>query len=107
MRGLNYRDSFGEGSGIWKTEDGGENWYELINDLPQGDHVGRIGLTISQSSPNVLYAFYDNQYGIEIYRTQDNGESWNRTNDGALDGINSSFGWYFGQIRVMPTSEPG
>jgi len=102
MRGLNYRRSFGETSGIWMTTDGGDNWTELDSGLPQGSETGRIGLAISPSSPSVLYAFYDNQYEVAVYKTINGGQNWTRTNDNTLQGMNSSFGWYFGQIRVNP-----
>lgn len=104
MRGLNYRRSFGPSSGIWKTEDGGDTWYELTYGLPTGSDVGRIGITISQSNPNRLYAFYDRSSQVDVYKTDDGGATWLPTNDGALQGINSTFGWYFGQIRVDPTN---
>lgn len=102
MRGLNYRRSFGVTSGIWKTTDGGDTWTELTTGLPQGNETGRIGLAISPSSPSLLYAFYDNQNEVAVYKTQNSGQNWTRTNDGFLQGMNSSFGWYFGQIRVHP-----
>jgi len=105
-RGLNYRNSFGDGSGIYKTTNGGNTWTELTNNLPTGSNVGRIGLALAESNPNVIYAFYDmpNQE-VRVYRTNDGGLSWNRTNDGNLSGMNSSFGWYFGQVRVDPVDE--
>lgn len=102
MRGLNYRRSFGETSGIWMSENGGDSWTELSNGLPGGSSKGRIGLAISPSNPLILYAFYDNQSEVAVYKTQNGGQSWSRTNDGALQGMNSNFGWYFGQIRLDP-----
>lgn len=102
MRGLNYRRSFGPGSGIWKSTDGGDSWTELTVGLPLGYDIGRIGLAISPSSPDILYAFYDNLNEVAVYKTQNSGQSWTRTNDAPLQGINSNFGWYFGQIRVSP-----
>ncbi|HLN54259.1 MAG TPA: T9SS type A sorting domain-containing protein [Lentimicrobium sp.] len=102
MRGLNYRRSFGPGSGIWKSIDGGDNWIQLGGGLPTGDNVGRIGLAISPSSPEILYAFIDMSYEVAIYKTTNNGENWSRLNDGALQDMSSNFGWYFGQIRVNP-----
>jgi photosystem II stability/assembly factor-like uncharacterized protein len=104
MRGLNYRRSFGPGSGIWKSEDGGDSWLPLQNGLPIDNTIGRIGLAIAPSSPSIIYAFFDNQYEVAVYKTQNDGQSWTRTNDGAIQGMNSSFGWYFGQIRVHPTN---
>ena len=104
-RGLNYRRSFGETSGIWKTTDGGTTWSELTSGLPTGTDIGRIGITIAESNPNVLYAFYETETGARVYKTTNGGTSWTRTNDGALSGMNSTFGWYFGQIRVDPQDE--
>lgn len=105
VRGLNYRRSFGDGSGIYYSSDYGDNWVELTSGLPSGPGVGRIGLTICRSNPQVLYAFYDNQSGIEVYKTINGGNNWTRVNDGPLQGMNSNFGWYFGQIRVDPSNE--
>ena len=106
LRGLNFRQSFGETSGIWKTIDGGDNWFELTNGLPTGNDVGRIGIDISRSNPDVLYTFYDMPNAeVRVYKTSNSGESWTRTNDDYLDGMNSYFGWYFGQIRVDPSDE--
>jgi photosystem II stability/assembly factor-like uncharacterized protein len=106
MRGLTYRRSFGASSGIWKTTDGGETWNRLTVGLPVDENVGRIGLSIAKSNPNVLYAFIDMpNYEVGIFKTDNGGESWVRTNDDYLNGMNSAFGWYFGQIRVDPNNE--
>ncbi len=51
----------GPGSGIYRTVDGGKTWEKLIKGFPQGKFVGRIGLDISRSNPDVVYAFLDNQ----------------------------------------------
>jgi photosystem II stability/assembly factor-like uncharacterized protein len=56
----NFKES-GLGSGIYKSTDGGESWKEITNGLPTGAEVGRIGLDISLSNPNILYAVIDNQ----------------------------------------------
>src|SRR6266567_2999917 len=46
----------GPGSGFWKTSDAGKNWTRLQgNGLPEG-LLGRIGLDVSRSNPNVIYA---------------------------------------------------
>ncbi len=111
MRGLNYRRSGGPTSGIYKSIDGGDTWFELTNGLPNNGTEGRIGLAISQTNPNVLYASYDNApFGesesfLGVYKTEDGGDSWTGLNTNALSQMYSSFGWYFGQIRVDPTNE--
>ncbi|MBP6977751.1 MAG: hypothetical protein KBB71_05520 [Lentimicrobiaceae bacterium] len=101
IRGLSYRTSFGLSSGVYKSIDGGDTWTEITGWLPYGHNVGRIGIDIAKSNPNVMYAFYDmDNSEVRVYRSDDGGESWYRTNDNALHGMNSNFGWYFGQIRV-------
>ena len=46
----------GPGSGIWKTIDAGKTWKKLEGGgLPEG-LLGRIGLDVSRSNPNVIYA---------------------------------------------------
>src|SRR5438034_1664587 len=46
----------GLGSGIWKTVDAGKTWTRLQgNGLPEG-LLGRIGIDVCQSNPNVVYA---------------------------------------------------
>ena len=50
----------GAGSGIWKSVDGGDSWTRLAGGLPDGDKVGRIGLAVAPSNPDVVYASIDN-----------------------------------------------
>lgn len=103
IRGLTYRQSFGESSGLWKSIDGGTTWSELTNGLPIGNEVGRIGIAIAKSNPDILYAFYDlPNYEVAVFKTVNGGQSWTRTIDGNLYNMNSNFGWYFGQVRVDP-----
>ncbi len=58
----------GEGSGIYKSTDGGNTWQLLTtagSGFPTGDGVGRIGLTMSWGKTNSLYAIVDNQFRRE------------------------------------------
>ena len=46
----------GPGSGLWKSDDAGQSWERLTGSgLPAGT-LGRIGLDVSKSNPNVVYA---------------------------------------------------
>ena len=57
-------DGSGFGSGIFKSTDGGENWKEIsggLSGFPDTEGTGRIGLDISKSNPNIIYAILDNQ----------------------------------------------
>ncbi len=101
------RTAGGRGSGVWRSLDGGANWTRLQDGLPaMGDSVGRIGLAICASNPQVLYAIYANHPGnfSGIFRTADGGVTWGRVNDSELEigDLYAGFGWYFGNIRVRP-----
>jgi len=56
----NFKGS-GIGSSIYRSEDGGETWRKSVAGFPQGKQIGRIGLEICPSAPNILYAILDNQ----------------------------------------------
>ncbi len=95
----------GQTCGIYKTEDGGDNWIQLSSGLPSpGNNVGRIGLDISKSDPNIVYAIYADKTGYfeGVYKTTNGGANWTQTNDGALDNCYQSYGWWFGRIKVDP-----
>ncbi len=51
----------GEESGIFKSVDGGKNWKRLNGGFPQNGYIGRIGLDICRSNPDVVVALLDNQ----------------------------------------------
>ncbi|MBD3335311.1 MAG: glycosyl hydrolase [Candidatus Eisenbacteria bacterium] len=92
-------------SGLYRSADGGESWELLENGLPPAaPDVGRIGLALAPSEPATIYAIYADHpgYFMGLYKTTDGGDSWSRVNDGALDDLYSSFGWYFGNVRVDP-----
>ncbi len=47
----------GAGSGIWRTDNGGKSWTRLTGSgLPGNPIIGRIGLNIARSNPNIIYA---------------------------------------------------
>ncbi len=117
-------------SGIWKTIDAGATWTEVGDGLPPAQYRGRIGIDISRSNPNVLYAFVDNYAegrppregerdayrrpimesrikSAEVYRTDDKGKSWRKVSDSNDFMLQHSgtYGWVFGQIRVDPRDE--
>jgi photosystem II stability/assembly factor-like uncharacterized protein len=177
----------GKTSGIYKSTDGGETW-KLISGgtsgLPNGDGLGRIGLSIFPGNSNIIYAIVDNQaldnkktqkkedltsndfrmmtreqfmdldndklakyladnrfpekytvayvraqvsskkiepvaladfisdansdlfskpiIGAEVYRSEDAGLTWKKTNTKSLEGLFYTYGYYFGKIWVSP-----
>ena len=76
------RESGGPGSGIHVSRDGGTTWTRLRgNGLPT-HAVGKIGLAISRSNPNRVYALIETGDGVPWKgQPTDNGELW-RSDDG-------------------------
>ncbi len=94
-------------SRIYRSFDGGDSWVQLTDGLPEDDEqTGRIGLAISPSEPNILYACYTTNFITNvfdgIYKSEDAGTSWTQVDDGTINSVFSSFGWFFGNIRVNP-----
>ncbi len=118
-----------DGDNIYKTTDGGKTWKIIGNGLPDTKTTGRIGLAVSKSNPNVLYAFVDDHnkkrdpkpgetdsyerkvqkvvIGGAIYRSNNKGESWEKTAEihDFLTPFSGTYGWVFSQIRVDPKDE--
>lgn len=73
--------SGGKGSGMYISLDGGETWERRTDKdgLPKGD-LGRIGVAISKSKPNVMYAIVEAKENA-FYRSTDGGYKWSKMAD--------------------------
>jgi photosystem II stability/assembly factor-like uncharacterized protein len=91
--------SGGPGSGLFVTYDGGETWKRLTEDdgLPKGD-LGRIGLAISRSNPEIVYALVEAEKSA-LLRSEDGGRTWKTAND---DQRTANRPFYYADIRVDP-----
>lgn len=95
--------SGGPGSGLYKTTDGGRTWKKLTKDLPEGI-MGRIGIDVSRSNPDVVYALIEHE-DAGIWRSEDKGESWARTCDDETYQRVNFRPFYYSQIRVDPSDD--
>jgi len=109
IRAASFRRLGGEGSGVFRSLDGGDTWTRLAGGLPvQNPDVGRIGFGMSPQNPNRLYATYIDATGFftAFYRSDDGGDSWTAQSfNSALSNSQSSFGWWFGRTFVDPTDQ--
>ena len=71
----------GPESAIHRSTDGGKSWTKVNTGLPS-EELGRIGLSISASNPDLVYANVEaaNRKG-GIYRSSDNGVTWEKRTD--------------------------
>lgn len=93
--------SGGAGSGLYITHDGGKNWKKITHNdgLPKGE-LGRIGLAISKSNPNIVYALVEAKINA-LYKSTNGGLTWFKVSDKNIG--NRPF--YYSEIYVDPTNE--
>ncbi len=94
-------NSGGPGSGLYVTFDGGQNWTERTDKdgLPKGE-LGRIGLALCSSYPNVVYAIVEAKKNA-LYRSDDGGFKWKMVNNKEV----GDRPFYYAQIAVDPENE--
>jgi photosystem II stability/assembly factor-like uncharacterized protein len=73
----------GPGSGIYVSNDGGNNWQQLLLGLPTWDDgLGPMSIAISPSNPRRMYARIEARADAKqpggFYRSDDAGDSWRR-----------------------------
>ncbi len=59
-RQANYFKEKGDGSALYFSENGGETWTRQTNNGLPNKNMGRMGIAIAQSNPNMMYIVLDN-----------------------------------------------
>jgi photosystem II stability/assembly factor-like uncharacterized protein len=67
----------GANGGIFKSTDGGSKWRQLTKGLPE-EGVTQANLAIAPSNPHRIYATVATGRGVNIFRSDDAGETWAR-----------------------------
>jgi photosystem II stability/assembly factor-like uncharacterized protein len=105
--------SGGPGSGLFRSEDGGDTWKKVgpkteaereaageeDEGLPAGPW-GRVGIAIAPSDSRRVYALIEADKG-GLYRSDDGGETWKLMNGGHYLRQRA---WYFTQVTVDPAN---
>jgi photosystem II stability/assembly factor-like uncharacterized protein len=95
----------GNGSGLYKSTDGGTTWRALTNGLPTPQQgLSRIGLDIARTDSRRLYAVVSTSGEVKgggLYRSDNAGGTWTNANDDIrLWGRDGDFN----EVRIDPSN---
>ena len=95
-------DSGGDGSGLFKSIDGGDTWTEISRNkgLPAGV-LGKINIAVSPVNSNRIWAMVEAKEG-GLYRSDDGGESWAKMSDNPNI---KQRPWYFNRVYADTQNE--
>ena len=93
-----YPPSNGPGSGLYRSNDGGEHWERVSGHGLPSEGLGRIGIAFAPSNTRRIYLIVDAKEG-GLFRSDNGGQNWQRvSNDRRI----WQRGWYFGEVSVDP-----
>lgn len=95
-------ESGGDGSGLYKSTDGGETWKDISKSkgLPRGVW-GAVNVTVAPSNPDKVYAMIENKEG-GLYVSKDAAKTWTKVSG---DNNIKQRAWYFNRVFVDPRNE--
>ena len=91
--------SGGDGSGIYKSTDGGDTWDKLTKGLPE--NMGKTDVSVSAANPKRVYVIAEAETG-GLFRSDDGGENFKRVNSNRVLIARS---WYYIHVFADPQDE--
>ncbi|HEV2355401.1 MAG TPA: hypothetical protein VGR89_14220 [Puia sp.] len=95
--------SGGKGSGLYKSEDGGQTWVRLQKGLPK--EMGKMSISVSGANSDKVYALIESDTEKEeggLFASDDAGKSWSRVSS---DHRLVQRAWYYLEVFADPRNE--
>ena len=95
--------SGGEGSGMYKSVDGGENWFKIEKGLPE--EKGKMAVSVSPANSNKVYAVVESDSDKDkggLFVSNDAGKSWSMASG---DNRLVQRAWYYTEVFTDPNDE--
>ncbi len=95
--------SGGEGSGLYKSIDGGKNWFQIHNGLPK--EIGIMAIAVSPANSDKVFALIvsdSNKDKGGLFVSEDGGASWEMVSG---DNRLVQRAWYYIEVFVDPNNE--
>ncbi|WP_286747290.1 glycosyl hydrolase [Roseivirga sp. UBA1976] len=95
--------SGGEGSGVYKSMDGGESWFKIEKGLP--NELGKMAIAVSRANSDKVYALIESDSNKDLgglFVSNNAGKSWSRVSD---DNRLTQRAWYYTEVFTDPNDE--
>ncbi len=95
--------SGGEGSGVYKSTDGGDSWFKIENGLP--DELGKMAIAVSHANSEKVYLLLESDSDKDLgglFVSNNAGDSWSRVSG---DNRLTQRAWYYTEVFADPNDE--
>ncbi|WP_034258288.1 WD40/YVTN/BNR-like repeat-containing protein [Altibacter lentus] len=95
--------SGGEGSGLYKSEDGGTSWYKIHEGLPE--EKGKMAIAVCRSNSEKVYALIESDTEKDLsglFVSNNAGKSWSKVSG---DNRLTQRAWYYTEVFADPNNE--
>ena len=95
--------SGGEGSGLYKSTDGGENWKKIHKGLP--NEKGKMAIAVSRANSDKVYALIESDSNKDLgglFVSNNAGINWSRVSG---DNRLTQRAWYYTEVFADPNNE--
>ena len=95
--------SGGEGSGVYKSVDGGETWKKIEKGLPK--EKGKMAISVSPANSNKVYALVESDSNKDkggLFVSNNAGDSWSMVSG---DNRLTQRAWYYTEVFTDPNNE--